>query len=152
MSFSWLHKLIRKKTRPIPFNKANKWRNRLSVGYAFIAWNMVGYMGKIAIFKCLKSRWVNCCIYISIRLLLSTVYLLYTGRLDKEYYGHKNDEIDLLSPAQRFALKSNIRNAKIINSTDFKLQDFNLDDYKHLQVDETKEKQKIDELDEDNVA
>lgn len=58
----------------------------------------------------------------------------------------------MLTPAQRFALKANIQNAKIVSSADFKVQDFNLEDYKHLQVDQTKERQKIDEHDEDNVA
>lgn len=87
------------------------------------------------------------------RLLLSTGYLFYKGRLDKEYYGHKPDELDALTPAQRFAVRANIQNAKIISSTDFKVQEFNLDDYKHLQVKATtKEREKIDEHDEDNVA
>lgn len=62
------------------------------------------------------------------------------------------DELDMLTPAQRFALKSNIQNAKIMNSTDFKVRDFNLEDYKHLQNEDIKEMRKIDEHDEDNVA
>lgn len=153
MSSSWLQKLIRKKTRPIPYKKANRWRDRMSVAYALITWNALGYVGKVITFECSQLRLVNHFINISIRLLLlSTGYLYYKGRLNKEYYGQEPDEIDMLTPAQRFALQSNMQNVKIISSSDFKVQDFNLEDYKHLQPKQTDGKQKIDEHDEDNVA
>lgn len=58
----------------------------------------------------------------------------------------------MLTPAQRFALQSNIQNAKIVSSSDFEVKDFILEDYKHLQAKQTDGKQKIDENDEDNVA
>lgn len=40
--FPWVRKWFRRNTRPIPEADAFKWRRRLSLAYAAIAWNSIG--------------------------------------------------------------------------------------------------------------
>lgn len=55
------------------------------------------------------------------------------GRGTKESYGIKNSELDMLSPAQQFALASGIEKAKIIRSSNpTETLEFKLEDYAHL--------------------
>lgn len=73
------------------------------------------------------------------------------GRGTKESYGLQDTEMDMLSPAQQFALKSGIEKAKIIRSSNIsETLEFKLEDFEHL----TKKpvEVKTDEDDEDNVA
>lgn len=51
MSYNWLQRLIRKKTRPVPFKKATRWRDRFAIAYAFMGWNTVAYVGKLITFQ-----------------------------------------------------------------------------------------------------
>lgn len=63
--FRWLRKLVRKNTNPIEYSRAISWRDRLSIGYALVAWNAFG---------------VVC-------------YMVYTGRSDwAQYHGLKTEE------------------------------------------------------------
>lgn len=74
------------------------------------------------------------------------------GRGTKEAYGIKNTEMDMLSPAQQFALKSGIEKAKIIRSSNLsETLEFKLEDFQHL-TKKPDEEEKNDEDDEDNVA
>lgn len=67
----WLKNLIRKNTNLIPHNRAEKWQRRLSVMYALIAWNALGFVG----------------------------YMVYTGRNDwAKYYGVKSEEDQKMGP------------------------------------------------------
>lgn len=51
----WIRRIIRRNTSPVPEIQAFLIRRNLSLGYAFVAWNVCGYIG----------------------------YLIYTGRLKK---------------------------------------------------------------------
>lgn len=82
----------------------------------------------------------------------STAYEHFKGRGTKEYYGYKPDEYDMLSPGQKFALVNKLENVKIIRSNSSETFEFKLDDYKHINIEPTEEKQEIEEFDEDNVA
>lgn len=69
--FKWLRKLVRKNTNPISYDIAHLWKQRLSIGYALLAWNAFGFV----------------------------CYMVYTGRSDwAKYYGVKSDEDEQLSP------------------------------------------------------
>lgn len=58
--------------------------------------------------------------------------------------------MDMLSPAQQFALASGIEKAKIIRSSNItETLEFKLEDFEHLKK---KQEVKSDEDDEDNVA
>lgn len=86
-----------------------------------------------------------------------TVYEYSQGRGTKKAYGLENDEFDMLSPSQKFAIRTGIEKAKIIKSSNFETTEFNLDDFKHLKRDpaSVKEMQEMvpeDDDDEDNVA
>lgn len=62
-------------------------------------------------------------------------------------------EIDMLSPAQRFALKAGMEKATIYRSKTLESVEFNIDEYKHLLENEDDKKNAIvDENDTDNVA
>lgn len=60
-----IRRFIRRQTNPIPVDRAELWKRRLSFIYMLVGWNMFGIM----------------------------VYYLATGRRDwAEYYGLKTDE------------------------------------------------------------
>lgn len=42
--FRWLRRMVRRHTNPIPENSARVWKQRLSLGYAFLAWNAFGFI------------------------------------------------------------------------------------------------------------
>lgn len=44
MAFKWLRRFVRKNTRPIPYTTAETYKSRLSIAYAFIAWNAFGFV------------------------------------------------------------------------------------------------------------
>ncbi|KAH8416828.1 hypothetical protein KR222_006452 [Zaprionus bogoriensis] len=72
----WLRRFVRRHTNPIPEQRAELWKRRLSIGYAILAWQAFGLV----------------------------CYMVYTGRNDwAKYYGYKTDEDLALSPAQQFA-------------------------------------------------
>lgn len=71
MIHKWWHVFIRKRTKPIPENKAILWKTRLSLLYGFLAWNAFGLV----------------------------VYSAYKGKGDwAHYYGLKTDEEHSISP------------------------------------------------------
>lgn len=76
MSFfqiKWLRKLVRRNTKPIEYTHALAWRDRLSIGYALLAWNAFGMV----------------------------CYMVYTGRNDwAKFHGLKTAEDELLSPGE----------------------------------------------------
>ncbi|XP_055322564.1 uncharacterized protein LOC129578283 [Sitodiplosis mosellana] len=75
------------------------------------------------------------------------VWVYSSGKFTKESYGLQNSEIDMLTPAQQFALASGVQKAKIIRSSNItETVDFKLEDFEHLK------KKPVDPLDEDNVA
>lgn len=74
------------------------------------------------------------------------------GRGSKEAYGIEKTEYDNLSPAQQFAVAAGIEKAKIVRSKkNFEVEDFNLEDFKHLREIE-KQEPEDDANDPDNVA
>lgn len=40
----WLRKFVRRHSSPIPLNTAELWKQRLSIAYAFLAWNAFGFV------------------------------------------------------------------------------------------------------------
>lgn len=36
--------MVRRNTRPMPFGMAHTWKKRLSIGYAILAWNALGFV------------------------------------------------------------------------------------------------------------
>lgn len=63
--FKWLRRFVRRHTSPIPFNRAELWKRRLSLAYMFISWQAFGLV----------------------------LYLVYTGRGDwAKYHGLKSEE------------------------------------------------------------
>ncbi len=40
----WLRNLVRRNTQPLPYSVAHTWKQRLSFGYAFLAWNAFGFV------------------------------------------------------------------------------------------------------------
>lgn len=40
----WLRRFVRRNTSPVPLNVAERWKQRLSIGYAFVAWNAFGFV------------------------------------------------------------------------------------------------------------
>ncbi|KAL5283469.1 hypothetical protein ACFFRR_006008 [Megaselia abdita] len=90
--FKWLRRQVRKHTRPIPFNTADRWKRRLSLGYAIVAWQAFG---------------VVC-------------YLFYTGRGDwAKTQGLKSEEELMMSPAQQFSMTLNVEKGKIVRIKNF---------------------------------
>ncbi|XP_023169320.1 uncharacterized protein LOC111598346 [Drosophila hydei] len=72
----WLRRFVRRHTNPIPEQRADMWKRRLSIGYAILAWQAFGMV----------------------------CYMVYTGRNDwAQYYGYKSEEDMALSPSQQFA-------------------------------------------------
>lgn len=71
----WLRRFVRKNTRQIPHMTASTWKQRLSIGYAILAWNAFGFV----------------------------LYALYTGRADwaKDY---KSPEELAMSPGKFIAI------------------------------------------------
>lgn len=45
MPLRWLRRLVRRNTRPIAQHDAHIWRKRLSLAYAFFAWNALAVVG-----------------------------------------------------------------------------------------------------------
>ncbi|GAB0088269.1 uncharacterized protein DMENIID0001_026640 [Sergentomyia squamirostris] len=89
--FRWLRRYVRRNTRPIPMTTAEKWKDRLSLGYMFLAWNAFG---------------VVC-------------YAIYKGKVDWVKYHGIKDEHEHLAPAQRFAKLLNVENATVIKYSGF---------------------------------
>lgn len=82
MAILWLRRLIRKHTKPIPEGTANIWKQRLSFGYVFLAWNAFGFVA----------------------------YMMYTGKHDwAAYYGLKNKEELEMTPGKVKIVKSKIK-------------------------------------------
>lgn len=68
---NWLRRLIRKKTTPIPVERAALWEKRLSMVYMLLTWNAFGLV----------------------------CYMIYTGKADwAKYYGVKSEEEANMSP------------------------------------------------------
>lgn len=44
--FPWLRRMLRRHTTPIPYRKATRWRDRMSIAYLLVCWNLFGYLGK----------------------------------------------------------------------------------------------------------
>lgn len=40
----WLRNFVRKNTHPLPHGTAHTWKQRLSIGYALLAWNAFGFV------------------------------------------------------------------------------------------------------------
>lgn len=40
----WLRRFVRKNTNPIPIDKADKWKKRLSFLYMIVGWNAFGFV------------------------------------------------------------------------------------------------------------
>ncbi|XP_023935900.1 uncharacterized protein LOC112044319 [Bicyclus anynana] len=92
MLFRWLHKYIRRNTKPIPGDVAVLWKRRLSIAYAVLAWNAFGLF----------------------------VYSLYQGKADwAHYYGLKSDEEHSMPPARAWANTLGIKNAKVVRISGF---------------------------------
>ncbi|XP_045502988.1 uncharacterized protein LOC123699972 [Colias croceus] len=92
----WWHKIIRKRTKPIPEDIAQTWKTRLSLAYGFLAWNAFGLM----------------------------VYSLYQGKADwAHYYGLKSDEEKSMSPGIAWANTLGIKNAQVVRISGFKKVD-----------------------------
>lgn len=69
----WLRKLVRRNTKPIEYGSALAWRDRLSIGYAILAWNAFGMV----------------------------CYMVYTGRNDwAKHHGLKSEEELSMSPGK----------------------------------------------------
>ncbi|ETN61325.1 hypothetical protein AND_007022 [Anopheles darlingi] len=98
----WLRKWIRRRTNPLPLDRAALWKRRLSVVYAVLAWNAFG----------------------------GVCYMIYTGRNDwAKYYGYKTEEEAKLPQAIRFAHQLNLPNAKVIKYSGFtKADEYELKD------------------------
>lgn len=45
MPLQWMRRWIRRSTKPIPVTKAEMWKRRLSIAYAFFAWNAIAIVG-----------------------------------------------------------------------------------------------------------
>ncbi|XP_050084040.1 uncharacterized protein LOC126570366 [Anopheles aquasalis] len=99
----WLRKWIRRRTNPLPLDRAALWKRRLSVLYAVIAWNAFG----------------------------GVCYMIYTGRNDwAKYYGYKTEEEAKLPQAIRFSHQLNMPNAKVIKYSGFtKADEYELKDH-----------------------
>uniref|UniRef100_A0A0K8TQ00 Putative conserved plasma membrane protein n=1 Tax=Tabanus bromius TaxID=304241 RepID=A0A0K8TQ00_TABBR len=41
----WLRRFVRKRTNPIPHDRAHFWKEKLSLWYMIVAWNALGYIG-----------------------------------------------------------------------------------------------------------
>lgn len=88
---------------------------------------------------------------------LFTVYEFYGEKGKKKLAGIQDDEFDMLSPSQQFAIRSGIEKAKIVKMKNFETTDFNLEEFKHLKkdpasIEEMRNKPVDDDDDDDNVA
>lgn len=73
MAILWLRRFIRRHTKPIPEGTAHIWKQRLSFGYVFLAWNAFGFV----------------------------VYMMYTGKHDwAAYHGLKSKEELEMTPGK----------------------------------------------------
>lgn len=89
--------------------------------------------------------------FVHIKIIFSIiVWELAHGRGTKEAYGIPPDELDMLSPAQQFAIKSGVQKAKIIRSSNMETIDFNIEDYQKFLPKKVEDEDDGD--DEDNVA
>lgn len=76
--FRWLHKYIRRRSKPIPEDVAVLWKRRLSIAYGILAWNAFGLL----------------------------VYSIYQGKADwPHYYGLKSDEEHAMPPGTYFLFR-----------------------------------------------
>lgn len=72
--FLWLRRLVRSRTRPIAQQTATKWKTRLSVLYALLAWNAFGVV----------------------------IYAIANGKGDwAKYYGYKSEEEANMRPGNQ---------------------------------------------------
>ncbi|XP_046971475.1 uncharacterized protein LOC124538448 [Vanessa cardui] len=86
MIHKWWHRIIRRRTKPIPEDVAILWKRRLSLAYGFIAWNAFGVL----------------------------LYNIYQGKADwAHYHGLKSDEEKAIPPARAWANTLGIKNAKV---------------------------------------
>lgn len=53
----WLRNFVRRNTNPLPMGIAHTWKQRLSIGYALLAWNAFGFV-LYAVFTG-KSDWAK---------------------------------------------------------------------------------------------
>lgn len=106
--FNWLKRLVRRHSTPIPYRKANRWRNTISVGYLLVCWNLFGYISRYHGFQ--KSHHLTKCLWF----FSFAVYTASQGGFDKEKLGLEKDPFDDLSPAERFAVRSGVKQAKIV--------------------------------------
>ncbi|XP_075155663.1 uncharacterized protein LOC142229016 [Haematobia irritans] len=100
----WLRRLVRKNTNPIPEVDALRWKRRLSLAYAVLAWNAFGFV----------------------------CYMAFTGKSDwAHYYGYKTDEEKSESQAVQFSKRLNVEKGKIIRYSGFKkVEEFEFDNTK----------------------
>lgn len=76
--FNWLRRVVRRNTRPIQYNKAIYWKEKLSIVYMLVAWNAFGFV----------------------------CYMIYTGKKDwAQFHGIKSEEDLKLSPGKNKYLK-----------------------------------------------
>uniref|UniRef100_A0A1L8DC66 Uncharacterized protein n=1 Tax=Nyssomyia neivai TaxID=330878 RepID=A0A1L8DC66_9DIPT len=89
--FPWVRRYIRRNTKPIPFVTAETWKNRLSLGYAFLAWNAFGFV----------------------------CYAMYKGKTDwAKYHGVQDEDADL-TQAQKFVKRLGVENATVMHYSGF---------------------------------
>lgn len=100
----WLRRLVRKNTKPIPELEAAKWKRRLSVGYAILAWNAFGFV----------------------------CYMAFSGKSDwAQYYGFKTEEEQNEPQAVQFSKRLNVPKGKIIRYSGFtKVEEIEFDNTK----------------------
>uniref|UniRef100_A0A336LQA4 CSON010954 protein n=1 Tax=Culicoides sonorensis TaxID=179676 RepID=A0A336LQA4_CULSO len=82
----WIYKNVRKFMQPVEFEKAEKWKRRLALGYFLLAWNAFGLI----------------------------CYQYYQGRGDwAKAAGLKTEEDELMPVGAQFANMLGIQNAKV---------------------------------------
>lgn len=96
----WLRRFVRRHTSPIPFNSAEQWKKRLSLGYAFFAWNAFGFV----------------------------CYQVYHGRADwAKSAGLKSQEEIDMPPAAAFARQFKMEKAKVIRVSGLDYHTYDID-------------------------
>ncbi|XP_017779646.1 PREDICTED: uncharacterized protein LOC108564952 [Nicrophorus vespilloides] len=94
--FEWLYKIVRRHSKPIPENRAQVWKSRLSIMYMVLAWNAFG---------------VIC-------------YTFYKGRGDwAKHHGVSNSEG---TPAQQWTRTLGIKDATVYRVKGFNLSRYEI--------------------------
>lgn len=89
----WIRRVIRRTTKPIPIDRAEYWKQKLSLVYMLLGWNAFGL----------------------------TLYYIFTGRGDwAHYYGLKTDEEKNKRPGEYYAEMLGMKNVRIITVDGFK--------------------------------